>query len=190
MCLEANYFLWIKTAVSHFQHTSGLWHFDCMLYCFALGCNVSTLMTVQWCKLGEWWSMSCEIFVVVYQLMGHPSGRHFAVNPAPSARWLWPLSIGCRLFLQVSRVCYNWGDVCLLHHFMRCTAHLFMLTHHALRNMASAITVWWHIICITLSCWHLIFSCVQLHLRISYCVCISSHTSRIILSHSFHLIIH
>lgn len=38
---------------------------------------------------GEWSSMSCEMFVVVCQLMRHPSGRHLPVNPAPCARWLW-----------------------------------------------------------------------------------------------------
>jgi hypothetical protein len=65
-----------------------------------------------------------------------------------------------------------------------------MLTHHALRNMEYAITVWWHIICITLSYLHPIFSYVQLHLRISYFIGIDFHTSRIILSYSFHLLVH
>lgn len=73
--------------------------------------------------------------------------------------------------------------------FMGCTTHLFMLTHHALQNMASSITVWWHVICITLSYLHLIFSCDKLHLRISYSVCIGFCTSRIILSHNFHLLV-
>jgi hypothetical protein len=143
------------------RHTSGLWCFHCLLYCFALGSNVSTFMTIQWCKFGERWSMSCEIFVVVYQLMRHTSGRHFAVNPAPCARWLWSA------FDWLPSLSTSFQSVTQLRWCLPVASYLWealyissCLIHHALRNMESAVTVWWHIICITHSYLHPVFSCV------------------------------
>jgi hypothetical protein len=96
-----------------------------MLLCFALGSNVSTLMTVQWCKLswGQCSSMSCEMFLIVVNWRSTHLAGSCLLTQLIMQDGCDLLSIGCHPFLQVSRVWHtipsNWGDVCLLHHFYR-----------------------------------------------------------------------
>jgi hypothetical protein len=171
--------------VSWLWHTSGCFH--CMLYCFALGSNVSTLMTVQWCKWGTmvkhvmcnvcgclstdeapiWQSVSrypsslCKMIVICFRLVAISFYYKFPECNAPF------------LPIEVMFAC------CII--FVRCTTNLFKLAHDALKIMESAITVWRHIICITLLHLHFTSSCVQLHLRISNFVGTGFHTWKMFL---------
>jgi hypothetical protein len=146
--------------VSWLQHTSGC--FYCMLCCFALGSNVSTLMTVHWCKWGS----------VVKHVMCNVCG---CLSTDEAAIWqtvscyhskLCKMIVICFRLVAISF--YKFPECntpflpvevmlayCIF--LIRCTSSLFKLAHHALKFMESAITVLWHSILITLLYLHSLF---------------------------------
>jgi hypothetical protein len=126
-----------KEIVSWLQHTSGCFH--CMLYHFALGSNVSTLMTVQWCKWGRmvehvicnvcgclstdeapiWQTVThypsslCKMIVICFRLVAISFYYKFPEHNTPF------------LPFEVMFAC------CII--FIRCTTYLFKLAHDALK---------------------------------------------------------